>query len=83
MSSKKLDTLFREVSIPSDIGQGIIDFVAEIKQDEDQYLIDVSPRLVVGFQRLVKASSRSELRHKAEKRDLERVKSIVRASLSL
>ena len=72
-----------KVSIPSDLEHKIVDFVAELKKDEDDYLIEISPRLVVGFVRMAKASARAELREKVEKKDIELVKEIVRESLKI
>lgn len=61
----------------------IVDFIAEIKKDEKKYLIEVSPRLVVGFMRLCKALAVMEGREDVEEKDIERVKDIVKDSLNV
>jgi len=71
------------VEIPSRMEQEIVDFVAELKKDEEEYLVEISPRLVVGFVRMAKAAARAELRQKVEKEDIMLVKDIVRESLKI
>jgi replicative DNA helicase Mcm len=61
----------------------VVDFVAQIKKDENKYLIEVSPRFVIGIMRLCKALAKMELRDKVEKKDILRVKTIVNNSLKL
>ena len=71
------------VEIPRAIEQDIIDFAEILKKEEGNSLIEVSPRLVIGLVRLVKASARLELRSEVEHRDLELVKGIFRESLKV
>ena len=61
----------------------IVDFIAEIKKDEKKYLIEVSPRLVVGFMRLCKALAALEGREDVKEEDVSRIKDIVKNSLKL
>jgi DNA replicative helicase MCM subunit Mcm2 (Cdc46/Mcm family) len=70
-----------EVSLPKKFEQEIVDFVADIKENEKKYLIEVSPRLVVGFARMAKASARMELRSEVAQKDVNLVKEVVRESL--
>ncbi|RMF06094.1 hypothetical protein D6764_03110 [Candidatus Woesearchaeota archaeon] len=70
-----------DVQFPKKFEKEVINFVKEIKKDEKRYLIEISPRLVVGFMRMAKASARLHLRDKVEKEDIEHVKDIVRTSL--
>lgn len=72
-----------DVKIPSKLEQQIVDFAAELKQNEKAYLIEVSPRIIIGFVRLAKAAARIELRDAVEQRDINLVKDIVRESLKL
>ena len=77
-SSEKL-----EVVIPSSMEHQIVDFVAELKKNEDKYLIEVSPRIVTGFVRMAKAAARMEMRTLVEQKDVNLVKDIVRQSLEI
>lgn len=70
-----------EVSIPKQFERDIMDFVEDIKKNEDKYLIEVSPRLVLGFLRLAMASARMKLNKEVEKEDIDLVKRIVNEGL--
>ena len=70
-----------EVSLPKEFEDEITEFIEEIKRKEFKYLVEISPRLIIGLIRLAKASSRSELRDKVERKDLERAEEILKESL--
>ncbi len=70
-----------EVSVPAKFEKQIKDFVEKIKRDEDKYLIEVSPRLVLGFIRMAKASARAKFKDKVEQEDIDLVIEIVNESL--
>lgn len=72
-----------EVVMPSDFERQVVDFVAEVKKNEHKYLIEVSPRLVLGFVRLAKASARMGLRKEVNQQDIDLVKDIVTEGLKL
>ncbi|MBW2967527.1 ATP-binding protein [Candidatus Woesearchaeota archaeon] len=72
-----------DIRIPRRFEQDIVDFIGEIKANESRYLVEVSPRMVVGFSRLAKASARMELRDQVEQKDVDLVKSIVQESLKV
>ncbi|MBI5880774.1 ATP-binding protein [archaeon] len=72
-----------EISIPKRFEQEIVDFIADIKENERKYLVEISPRMVVGFTRLAKASARMELRREVVEKDVKLVKQIVTESLKL
>jgi replicative DNA helicase Mcm len=72
-----------EVRVPDRLQQDIVDFVAEIKKGETSYLVEVSPRLVIGFMRLAKASARMRLASEVSQEDVGIVKELVKASLSI
>jgi len=72
-----------KVEIPAEFERGIIDFIAEIKQNERRYLIEISPRLVIGFLRLAKASARMRLAEKVAQKDIDLVKEIVTRGLRI
>lgn len=69
------------VSIPKSMEKRIVDFAEELRDDEDKYLVEVSPRLVIGLVRMAKAAARMELRESVEQKDIDLVKGIVRESL--
>ena len=72
-----------EVKLPSDFEKEITDFIKELKDNESDYLVEISPRLVIGFVRLVKASARMNLRKYVTSIDLMRVKKIFLNSLEI
>jgi replicative DNA helicase Mcm len=73
----------KEVKLPKRFEEDIVDFIAEIKKNEKEYLIEISPRLVVGFSRMAKASARMELRNEVTKKDVDLIKHIVTESLKI
>jgi replicative DNA helicase Mcm len=72
-----------DITLPRKFEQEIVDFIADIKENEKKYLVEVSPRLVVGFSRLAKSSARMELRKEVTEKDVKLVKEIVKESLKL
>ena len=69
--------------ISSDLQKKIVEFVTELKKNEGSYLIEISPRQIIGIMRLCKALARMEAREKPNTKDLERVKEIFNSSLEL
>jgi len=61
----------------------VLSFVEELKKNEKQYLIEISPRLVIGIMRLCKALARMESRQEVERNDIERVKKVIVSSLKI
>ena len=72
-----------DVKIPKRFEEEIVDFIADIKENERKYLVEISPRMVGGFTRLAKASARMELRKEVTDRDVALVKKIVKESLKI
>lgn len=72
-----------EIKLPKKFEQEIVNFISDIKENEDNYLVEISPRLVVGFSRLAKASARMELRSEVQQKDVDLVKQIVTESLKI
>lgn len=72
-----------DVKLPKHFEQEIVDFISDIKENEKKYLIEISPRMVVGFTRMAKASARMELRHQVTAKDISFVKEIIRESLRI
>lgn len=69
------------VNFPKEFENSVTEFVENIKRREYRYLVEISPRLVIGLIRLIKASARMELRESVEQKDLDRAKEILKASL--
>ncbi|MFO8016736.1 MAG: ATP-binding protein [Candidatus Woesearchaeota archaeon] len=72
-----------DITIPSKLEKEMEDFASSLKRSEDSYLIEISPRIVIGFVRMAKAAARAELRDKVEEKDIKLVKDIVTESLRL
>ncbi len=76
--SRKID-----VEFDHDLETEIIEFVRDVKNNENKYIIEVSPRLVLGIIRMVKANARISLRNKVTHKDLKRVLDTLRHSLAI
>ncbi|MFH1506768.1 MAG: ATP-binding protein [archaeon] len=59
----------------------IVDFVESIKKDEEKFLIDITPRFVVGIIRLTQASARMRLSAKVTEQDVDKVLKLVKESV--
>ena len=75
------DDVIRAVKSAKAMQKKAIEFIDEIKKNEKKYLIDVSPRIVIGFMRICKALTKMEMRSKVEEKDIERVKEVLLNSL--
>ncbi len=67
-----------KVSFPESLKEKVVDFIQELKEQEEHILREVSPRLVKAIIRLSKASARLELRHRVEEKDLNFVLKIIK-----
>jgi len=72
-----------DVVIPKEHEDEIVDFMALVKENEKRYLVEVGPRLVLGFTRLAKASARMNLRDKVDSDDIKLVKDIIMHGLRI
>ncbi len=70
-----------DVEFPKNFQKEVVEFSKELKQNENNYLVEISPRMIIGLIRLAKASARVDLRNKVEKHDLEKAKDIIKTSL--
>lgn len=61
----------------------VLNLAEELKKAEDSYLVEISPRFVIGIMRLCKALARMELRSDVDKTDIERVREIIISSLKI
>ncbi len=62
-----------DVKFDDKMKKQLVDFVAKLKQDENKFIVDVSPRVVIGLMRFAKASARLELRNSVIQEDLDKV----------
>ncbi|MFP4400803.1 MAG: AAA family ATPase [Candidatus Woesearchaeota archaeon] len=65
-----------EVKLSQKLQKNITRFIAELKKSEEQFLFEISPRTVIGFMRLCKASARMNFRDHVIDDDIENVKEI-------
>lgn len=70
-----------DVKFPKHFEGSVARFVESIKKDEKKFLVDISPRIVVGLIRLSKAITRMHLRDKVSPDDLEQAKKLLKESL--
>lgn len=68
---------------PKEFKEDVVDFVHDLKSREETFLIELSPRIVIGFVRLCKARARLFLRNKVTKEDVDAIRSLVSGSLTL
>ena len=61
----------------------MIKFVEQLKKKEDESLVEISPRFVIGIMRLCKALARMEARDIVQTKDIKRVKEILTESLKI
>ncbi len=69
------------VEFPSSFEKQVVAFARSLKEREKQFIVEISPRIVVGIIKLAKASARMELRDKVTIQDLNSVFRIVEESL--
>ena len=70
-----------KVDFPKEFEREVVDFIEYLKKNEDNFLVRIGPRTVIGFIRLCKASARLELRNQVMESDLEKVKNIFEKAL--
>jgi replicative DNA helicase Mcm len=69
------------VIFPKDMQKKAVEFIDMVKKNEKKYIVDISPRIVIGFMRLCKALAKMEMRERVEEKDIERVKDVLLNSL--
>lgn len=72
-----------EIEFSSGFDEKVGSFIENIKKNENKYIIEVSPRLVLGVIRLAKASARIHGRAVVEKDDLAYAERVIDASLNI
>lgn len=76
-------TLALDVVFPSILQEDVVMLGADIKKQEGNLLIEVSPRLIHGIVRLAKAHARMHSRSRVTRKDLSAVEQILRESLKI
>jgi len=72
-----------DVEFPKEFEKQVVDFSTELKKDEKKYLIEISPRIVIGLMRLAKAAARMELRKIVKKEDIDKAEEIIKFGLQI
>ncbi|MFH1591245.1 MAG: hypothetical protein ABIC95_04935 [archaeon] len=73
----------KEVVFPAKLKDSVAELAEDIKRHEDKYLIEVSPRLIIGVIRLAKAVARLEGKKKVDEDALSMAEEILLGSLSI
>ncbi|MBN2053105.1 hypothetical protein JW756_06380 [Candidatus Woesearchaeota archaeon] len=74
-------TLTKDVELDKALSPLIQGFVEDVKKDEDQFLVEISPRTVIGIMNMAKAAARMRLKSKVEKEDIIKVLKIFNLAL--
>ena len=72
-----------DVEFPKELEKQVVEFSTELKKDEKKYLIEISPRIVIGLIRLSKAAARMELRKTVTKEDIDKAEEIIKYGLQI
>jgi DNA replicative helicase MCM subunit Mcm2 (Cdc46/Mcm family) len=73
--------LTQESELDKSLSPLIQGFVEDVKKDEPEFLVEISPRTVIGIMNMAKAAARMKLKYKVEKEDLIKILKIFNASL--
>lgn len=73
--------LKKEVGLDKNLSPLIQGFVEDVKKDEDQFLVEITPRTVIGIMNMAKAAARMKLKDKVEREDIIRVLRIFNSAL--
>ena len=71
------------VDFPKELEKEVVDFIEHLKGREEEFLVTVGPRMVIGFIRLCKANARLNLRNNVTINDVRKLKKILDSSLSI
>jgi replicative DNA helicase Mcm len=80
---RAIDEKIKKVEFPKEMQKEVISFVEGLKKKEEDHLIEISPRFVIGIMRLCKSLARMEAREAVQEKDIKRVKEIVADSLKI
>ncbi len=70
-----------KIDFPKTFEKEVVDFIEELKTNENNFLVRIGPRTVIGFIRLCKANARLNLRKQVSEEDLKKVKKIFKEAL--
>jgi DNA replicative helicase MCM subunit Mcm2 (Cdc46/Mcm family) len=70
-----------KVDFPKMFEKDVVNFIEYLKKNEDNFLVRIGPRTVIGFIRLCKANARLNLRNDVRKSDIDKVKNIFEEAL--
>ncbi|MBW2991073.1 hypothetical protein KY348_05215 [Candidatus Woesearchaeota archaeon] len=73
--------LARKVEFDKNLSELIQGFVQDVKKDEDKFLVEISPRIVIGIMNMAKAAARMRLKEKVEREDIIKVLKIFNSAL--
>jgi len=73
--------LTRDVELDKSLSPLIQGFVEDVKKDEGQFLVEISPRTVIGIMNMAKAAARMKLKDKVEREDIIKVLKIFNSAL--
>jgi DNA replicative helicase MCM subunit Mcm2 (Cdc46/Mcm family) len=73
--------LTRDVELDKSLSPLIQGFVEDVKNDEPQFIMEISPRIVIGIMNMAKAAARMKLKDKVEKDDIIKVLKIFNSAL--
>jgi DNA replicative helicase MCM subunit Mcm2 (Cdc46/Mcm family) len=73
--------LDREVELDKSLSPLIQGFVEDVRKDEGRFLVEISPRTVIGIMNMAKAAARMKLKEKVEREDIIRVLKIFNSAL--
>ena len=72
-----------EVEFPKDFQKDVVEFSRELKEKEKNFIVEVSPRMIIGLIRLAKAAARLALRNKVDTKDRDKAKKIIKKRLNI
>ena len=70
-----------KVEFPKMFEKDIVNFIEYLKRNEEQFVVKIGPRTVIGFIRLCKANARMNLRNEVRRSDIEKVKNLFEEAL--
>lgn len=75
--------LAKDVELDKSLSPLIQGFVEDVKNDESEFIMEISPRIVIGIMNMAKAAARISLKEKVEKEDIIKVLKIFNSALYL
>lgn len=72
-----------EVEFPEELEEKVVEFAKALKENEKNFLVEISPRIVHGIVRLAKANARLSLRRRVLPHDLDIAQRIMKTALEV